>query len=96
MDLKQLRQFVTLAEERHFTRAAERLGMAQPPLTMAIQKLEVELGASLFTRTHRRVDLTPVGAALYPEAQAILARAAGLPAIARRTLHGEIGTLRLS
>ena len=64
IDLELIRRFIVVAEELNFTRAAARLGMAQPPLSAAIGKLERKLGVTLFERTSRRVTLTPAGAVL--------------------------------
>lgn len=75
MDLRVLRYFVAVAEERHVGRAAERLHMAQPPLSRAVRGLEDELGATLFERTPKGVTLTDAGAVLYDEAVALLAQA---------------------
>jgi DNA-binding transcriptional LysR family regulator len=75
MDLRQMRYFLTLAEERNFTRAAERLHMAQPPLTRQIRALEDELGAELFVRTVKGVTLTEAGLALMDEVPNLLALA---------------------
>jgi DNA-binding transcriptional LysR family regulator len=96
MDIRQLRQFVAVAEELHYGRAAERLGMTQPPLSQAIQALEAKLGVQLFTRTKRSVALTPVGKQWLDYAQKVLMDASALPDIARRLSRGELGQLRLA
>ncbi|SEF23673.1 DNA-binding transcriptional regulator, LysR family [Amycolatopsis pretoriensis] len=75
MDLRALRYFVAVADERHVGRAANRLHMTQPPLSRAIRQLEDELGAALFERTPKGVTLTPAGAALYSDADALLKQA---------------------
>lgn len=96
VELRLWRQFVTLADELHFGRAAQRLNMTQPPLTQAIAHLEVVLGLKLFDRTKRSVKLTAAGAALVPEVQDLLTRAQALPAHARAAAGGEVGHLRLA
>ena len=83
IELRLWRQFVTVAEELHFGRAALRLHMTQPPLTQAIAQLERSLGLPLFARTKRSVQLTPQGLALLPQAQELLQRAQGLVVQAR-------------
>ena len=96
LELRQLRYFVTVAEELHFGRAALRLHMTQPPLSQAIAALEVLLGAPLFLRNRRTVALTPAGSALLPEARRMLAEGDGLPELVRRAATGETGRLALA
>ncbi|QGZ60860.1 LysR family transcriptional regulator [Paraburkholderia acidisoli] len=95
-DLRQLRYFVTVAEERHFGRAAARLSMTQPPLSQAIRALEDTLGVALFARTRRSVELTPVGADLLPEVRRLLAGAEALRPLAQSLARGEAGVLALA
>ncbi|MES2424313.1 MAG: LysR family transcriptional regulator [Pseudomonadota bacterium] len=95
IELRLWRQFVAVAEELHFGRAAVRLHMTQPPLTQAIAALEGLLQVRLFDRTKRSVQLTAAGAALLPEARDLLARAQALPAHAQAAAAGEVGRLRL-
>jgi len=96
MNLRQLRQFLAVADELHFGRAAERLGMTQPPLSQSIQTLEEELGVRLFSRTKRSVALTTVGAEWQAHARRLVAEADALPDIARRLARGQLGRLRLA
>lgn len=96
MDLRQLRYFVTVAEELHFGRAAARLSMTQPPLSQQIQALEEEIGVRLFSRTRRSVSLTPTAQQWLPAVRRVLADAAGLPELAQRLARGEVGTLSLA
>ncbi|NML30917.1 LysR family transcriptional regulator [Paraburkholderia antibiotica] len=95
-DLRQLRYFVAVAEEKHFGRAAARLSMTQPPLSQAIRALEETLGVELFARTKRSVELTAVGADLLPEVQRLLAAAEGLRPLAQSLARGEAGVLSLA
>lgn len=95
IELRPLRQFVAVAEELHFGRAAQRLHMTQPALTQAIQQLERKLGALLLQRSQRRVALAPAGAALLPELRRLIAAADALPAQAQAAAAGRAGRLRL-
>jgi DNA-binding transcriptional LysR family regulator len=95
MELRHLRYFVAVAEELHFRRAADRLHMAQPPLSMQIQALEEELGAQLLVRSKRSVSLTDAGALFLQRARRILADAQQASEEARRTANGELGELRV-
>lgn len=96
MDVRQLRQFLAVAETLHFGRAAERLGMTQPPLSQSIMTLERELGAALFERTKRSVRLTPFGEQWLPHVKTALGEVDDLGGIARRLRDGQTGVLSLS
>lgn len=96
MDVRQLRHFVAVAETLHFGRAADRLGMTQPPLSQSILALERELGAALFLRTKRRVDLTALGEQWLGPVREALGRLDGLSDTARRLRDGTTGTFALS
>ena len=95
MDLRHLRYFLAVAEERHFGRAADRLHMSQPPLSQAIRALEDELGVELLHRTTRRVDLTDAGTAYLARARAILAEVDDAAHEVRRVAAGSVGHLTL-
>jgi len=95
MDLRHLRYFVTVAEELHFGRAAKKLHISQPPLSMQIRALENELGVTLFNRTQRQVSLTQAGAALLGEARHILTRVEQAILATKRAGRGEIGELAI-
>jgi DNA-binding transcriptional LysR family regulator len=95
-ELRHLRYFVAVAEELNFSRAARRLRMAQPPLSVAIRQLEQELGTALFLRSSREVTLTDAGRAMLDGARRTLAEAERAVADARRVAEGELGSLRLA
>ncbi|MGM1062194.1 LysR family transcriptional regulator [Saccharothrix sp. Mg75] len=96
VDLRVLGYFVAVAEELNVGRAAARLHMSQPPLSRAVQRLERDLGAELFTRSVRGMTLTEAGHALLPEAREVLARVGALPSLVSRAADARtitIGTL---
>lgn len=95
MEFRQLQLFIAVAEELHFGRAAARVGMAQPPFSQQIRRLESELEVELLTRTSRHVALTPAGSRLLEDARALLARRADVITTVRRTARGESGKLRV-
>ncbi|CAN5687500.1 LysR family transcriptional regulator [soil metagenome] len=95
MELRQLRYFVAVAEELHFTRAAERLGITQPPLSQQIQKLEAELGVSLFSRNNRGVTLTEAGRVLLDGARRTLVESDRALHQVERVARGEVGSLMI-
>jgi DNA-binding transcriptional LysR family regulator len=94
-DLRRLRYFVAVAEELSFTRAAERLFVAQQPVSAAVRKLELELGTRLFDRSPRRVVLTAAGEALLPKARTAIAAADAAYAAVRSLMNGVAGVFRL-
>ena len=95
MELRRLRYFVAVAEELHFGRAAEKLHLAQPPLSQQIKKLEQEVGVPLLIRSKRKVELTRAGHALLREARAILDQARRGIDTAVRASRGEVGEFSL-
>jgi DNA-binding transcriptional LysR family regulator len=95
MELRQLHYFLAVAEELNFSRAAERLRITQPPLSMQIQNLEKELGFPLFYRNNRHVELTDAGNVFRKDVQNIMDQLQRAAERARRTHHGEIGTLKV-
>ncbi len=95
MELRHLRYFIAVAEELHFGRAAEHLGISQPPLSQQIQALEEEIGARLFERTNRRVELTDAGRLFLDESRQVLAQVDKAVLLARRAHLGELGELKI-
>jgi DNA-binding transcriptional LysR family regulator len=96
MEIPQLRVFLAVAEELHFGRAAERLHLAQPPVSRTVRQLERDLGADLFIRSTRSVQLTAAGAALVAPAREILAAVDSARAKAIAADRGEAGTVKLA
>ena len=95
MELRHLRYFVAVAEELHFTRAAQRLGIGQPPLSQQIQQLETELGAPLFKRLPRGVALTEAGMAFFFDAKAVLAQVERATRNVQRIARGDQGAITI-
>src|SRR6478735_607351 len=96
MDVEQLRSFLAVADELHFGRAAERLHVAQPPLSRTIKRLERELGTRLFDRNTRSVRLTSSGQALMDPAQEVLDALRRAETAVASADHGEVGTVRIA
>ena len=95
MDLRRLRYFVAVAEELHFGRAARRLSISQPPLSLSIRQLEEQLGAKLLERDSKRVALTPAGEAFLQDARHLLAEFGEAKELALRVASGSTGRLRV-
>src|SRR5690606_27651244 len=93
LELRRLRYFLVLAEELHFARAAQRLNMAQPPLSEQIRKLEDELGFKLFNRTSRRVALTEPGHIFLTGARAAMVELDRAISMGQQTDRGHSGRL---
>lgn len=89
MDLRQLRYFVTVASERNFNKAADRLNMAQPPLSRSVQQLEAELGAELIDRASRPLGLTPIGQLFFDQAVQVLRRVDDMRAMMQAAVATE-------
>ena len=95
IDLRQMRQFVAVAEELSFRRAAQRLNMSQPPLSQAIQRLENDIGAKLFHRGSRRITLTRTGEVMLDESHRVLAQADRAVAHVKDVARGRLGRVEI-
>ena len=95
MEFRHLRYFLVLAEELHFGRAARRLSMSQPPLSLNIQQLEASVGARLFTRSSKSVALTAAGLAFVPAARALIEQAGQAARLAHDVAQGMAGSLSI-
>jgi len=95
VELRHFRYFIAVAEELHFGRAAQLLGISQPPLSQQIQALEQEVGARLFDRTNRRVELSEAGRLFLEEARQVLAQVDKAADVARRAQLGELGEMKI-
>jgi DNA-binding transcriptional LysR family regulator len=95
MELRHLRYFVLVAEELNFCRAAERLRIAQPPLSVQIRHLEEELGVQLFYRIKRRITLSPAGEVLFGQARRLLREAEQIADQVREAASGKTGSLSI-
>jgi DNA-binding transcriptional LysR family regulator len=95
MDFRQLRSFIAVAEELSFSRAAERLNLSQPPLSMQIKALESELGARLFDRTRRKVEITLAGRAFLDHARKAMSELRRAGEVVRLSAQGEAGLIRM-
>jgi DNA-binding transcriptional LysR family regulator len=96
MDIRQLRYFVAVAEELNFSRAAERLHMSQPPLSLQIKAMEDELGTMLLARTRRKVELTEPGRLFLDHARSMISQMDGAGDAVRRAARGEAGEIRIA
>jgi len=95
IELRHLRYFLAVAEDLHFGKAANRLGISQPPLSQQILALEREIGARLFERSNRRVELTNAGKIFLKQAAEIIARVDSAAALAERVHRGQLGELKI-
>src|SRR5512136_1150144 len=95
MEMRQLRYFLAVAEQLHFTRAAELLHVAQPALSQQVALLEEEIGVKLLERTNRRVQLTPAGQAFRDKAQAALDKALEAATDAQKVDRGKGGSVTI-
>jgi len=95
MELRHLRYVIAVADELHFSRAAEKLGIGQPPLSQQVKQLEKEIGTKLFYRKTRGIELTEAGRAFLPHARAALQSASSALVCARQAARGEAGSIRV-